>query len=382
MKMMKKIFYLSVLVVFSGTWMQCKTPENRYTVKGSLENTRIAKVYLLFMNTGTLSDSAVVTGNTFKFTGTIDEPTRVLLIANYDANSYFSKRLRDAVPFILEPGKITVTGTDSLKNALVAGSPVNDDTNEWWKIVSTIRNRISSVRAELRSLDPDLDDYREKSTALRAALDSLEVEEKKAGYNFIKTNPDSYFALTNLYQPVVGYSPDPAKAREVFNLFTERLRVSKAAEAVRKKIDSWEATSVGKIAPDFTQNDPNGNPVKLSDFRGKYVLLDFWASWCGPCRAENPNVIQAYEKYKDKGFTVLGVSLDDESGRESWLKAIETDKLVWTQVSDLKGWNNDVSSHYAIEAIPANFLIDPNGKILEKNLRGGDLEKALEKYLN
>jgi peroxiredoxin len=134
---------------------------------------------------------------------------------------------------------------------------------------------------------------------------------------------------------------------------------------------------IGTIPPDFTQNDPNGKPITLSGFRGKYLLIDFWASWCGPCRRENPNVVKAYDKYRDKGFEVLGVSLDSEKGRDNWINDIKEDGLVWTQVSDLKYWKNAVAVQFGIHSIPQNFLLDPTGKIVDMNLRGEELNKKL-----
>lgn len=132
-------------------------------------------------------------------------------------------------------------------------------------------------------------------------------------------------------------------------------------------------------APDFELPTPEGKLVKLSDFRGKYVLVDFWASWCPPCREENPNVVKAYQQFKDKNFTVLGVSLDDSKNR--WIQAIKTDNLTWTNVSDLKRWDGDVVALYKVDGIPTSFLIDPQGKIIAKNLRGKDLEEFLDQTL-
>jgi peroxiredoxin len=144
---------------------------------------------------------------------------------------------------------------------------------------------------------------------------------------------------------------------------------------IREQIDNGKVGAVGTEAMDFVQTDTSGIPVSLSSFKGKYVLVDFWASWCKPCRMENPNLVSAYERFKAKNFTVLGVSLD--RSRDAWVKAIQDDKLAWSQVSDLKFWNNAVAMQYRIQQIPQNFLIDPNGKIVGKNLRGTDLDSRL-----
>ena len=135
----------------------------------------------------------------------------------------------------------------------------------------------------------------------------------------------------------------------------------------------------GTQAVDFTQNDTANNPVSLSSFKGKYVLVDFWASWCGPCRHENPAVVEAYNKYKEKNFTILSVSLDQN--KDKWKQAIKADNLTWTHVSDLKYWQNEVAQLYHIQSIPANMLIDPSGKIIARDLRGAALYEMLGKML-
>lgn len=172
--------------------------------------------------------------------------------------------------------------------------------------------------------------------------------------------------------------PDYAKWKALYEALSADIRNTPKGLEIAKLIES-EAVKEGGIAPDFTQEDVDGKPFQFSSIKGKYVLIDFWASWCVPCRKENPNVVKAYQKYKEKNFEIVGISLDTQ--RESWIKAIADDKLEWINVSDLKGWKNEVSMDYGIKAVPSNFLVDPEGKIIGVNLRGEDLEKKLAEIL-
>lgn len=188
-------------------------------------------------------------------------------------------------------------------------------------------------------------------------------------------NLAGFYAISTL-DPEIAEEEIIAYADEIEHEFVDNRYVSQFKEEASK----LKRLAVGQPAPEIVSFTPNNKTVKLSDFRGQYVLVDFWASWCAPCRQENPNIVQQYNEFKDKGFTVLGVSLDNNPG--SWMRAIEADRLEWTQVSDLQAWSSDLVLDYRIKAIPASYLLDPDGNILAKNLRGKALAKFLQNTLN
>ena len=205
----------------------------------------------------------------------------------------------------------------------------------------------------------------------------LDAQSRKQIVDFAKANAKSvvapYLIMRNSWQFELPELEEMAGAMDTC------LNGSQYMQAIKKRVDILKSVQVGQIAPEFEMNDSTGTAVKLSSLKGKILLLDFWASWCSPCRAENPNVVKAYEAYKTKGFDVLGCSFDQN--REKWMKAVKDDHLAWNHVSDLRGWANAAGKLYGVNSIPANVLLDKDQKIIARNLHGEELMKKLEEIL-
>jgi peroxiredoxin len=354
--------------------------DTKYTIQGNVGTlNKPAKVYLQYRKDGkTLSDSVTLKDGKFMFKGDAGAtPTSARLWFNPTASGLGAAE--DSHSIYLEPGVITVTTTDLLAHAKVEGPKTNQE-NELY-------------RAALKPVDDGYDALDAKEKAAGEAAKSEEFKngirkEEKAltnqwnGINkqFIKDHPDSYISLTALQS--YAYSADYADIAPLYESLTPVIKESVAGKKFGDLMPKLKAVALGATAPEFAEADTAGKMVSLSSFRGKYVLIDFWASWCGPCRAENPNVVKAYGQYKDKNFTIVGVSLDKPTAKKAWLEAIHKDGLAWTQLSDLKFWDSKAAAMYAVKGIPQNFLLDSNGKIIAKNLRGDDLNDKLAELFN
>ena len=266
--------------------------------------------------------------------------------------------------------KISVTGdASSIQNVSVKGSVTHSDFIEFQNAFNPLVQKMSDLNQKISS-KPEI--KRDDTLMIQYASNFDRI--KKTIDDFIsnkKNSPVTPFVLLVTSEIDQDYSTLESR----FNLLTDAQKNGFYGKLVKTQMDDGKVGAIGTDAVGFTQNDTTGKPVALESFKGKYVLIDFWASWCKPCRMENPNLVNAFNRFKSKNFTVLGVSLDRT--RESWLRAIYDDKLTWTHVSDLQFWNNAVAQKYRIQSIPQNFLIGPDGKIIGKNLRGSELHMKL-----
>jgi len=281
-----------------------------------------------------------------------------------------------AVQLFTEPGTITITGTkENITQLEITGTPNNVLNQE-------VKKLNEGLEVEFRELYEKANQA--QSTGDFNALDSIEpmmqqfqTKAARANLDFAMKHPSSllsaYLGLTASMTPDLDLKP-------LYTSLTPEIKATFFGQRLQTVVEAYTKTAIGTLAPDFEGISPDGKIIKLSSLKGKHVLIDFWASWCMPCRQENPAVVGVYQAYKSKGFDILGVSLDQE--KDKWIEAIDQDQLTWPHVSDLKGWKSKIVAMYGVQGIPQNFLLDKDGVILAKSLRGQELETKLKEILN
>ena len=369
---------LPLLALLLGTaslgHAQTPTP---FELKGQLHKIPgPAVVYLLRegVQLGTKADSAVVTNGAFLLRGTTSAPTKARLVLVQRGNKRRMRtRQADDATFYLEKGTTVFNSPDSLVHTTITGSALTAQYRELTAQLKPSNAQLEALYAQFRAATP------EQRTALEKQTDALEESQKGLFAAYVKAHPNTIVSLDAVEQ-LGGAVPNYAAVAPLFALLAPAVKATPDGKAYAARLQALQRVSIGAQAPDFTLTTPEGKPVALSSLRGKYVLVDFWASWCGPCRRENPNVAAVYQTYKDRNFEILGVSIDVERNRAQWLKAIADDKLTWPQISDLRQ-DNEAARLYSVQAIPQNFLIDPTGKIVATNLRGDELKATVARFI-
>lgn len=343
--------------------------DNTLTINGKLKNLpfKVFTVHFVYENT---LDSVLVVNNTFKY---VTKPFNAPFLMTMYANSMsFNRTDMDVTVFLLDGKNVNITSIDTFRNISVSGSKAYV---EYKKLEEIDQSYSSKFRNLNYNLDSTVD--LEKRNAIKVEINNLRSEVGLQYLNYVKQNPKSPALMYALLRAVDGITEDNHPLiRELYDGRTASEKLSRFGVKIKRKIFD-NTPRVGEKAVNFTLENLAGDSVTLDKFKGKYVLLDFWASWCSPCREENKYLLMAYNKYKSKNFSILSVSADLD--KNNWIKAIEKDGLVWEQVIDDS--DNKAQKRYKISLFPTNFLIDPEGKIIERNLRGMQLLKVLDKRI-
>lgn len=371
---MRKLLFALLLLPFLSN------AQEKFVLKGDVKNLKNDKtIYLIHIDGRSEKlDSAKTVNGKFELNIDLNSPALAILLLDHTGTDLNSKGApKDIYRFFIEPGEASLVAKDSIKTASIKGLAVADDYLALNKSTETVEKGLMTLNKEFGALSDKDKSNEEVVQGFQDRYLELLESRKIIIADFVAKNPNSFISLYSLNTDLATEDMNVPQVEKAYNSLSDKLKEMPMAKAVAEKLEIGKVTGLGVLATDFEESTPESIKVKLSSFKGQYVLLDFWASWCGPCRQENPNVVEAYEKFKNKNFTVVGVSID--SKEDKWIDAIKKDGLVWTNLLDR---TQEIARTYGINAIPKNFLIDPDGKIIAKNLRGSGLLDKLKEVLD
>lgn len=341
-------------------------------------NNSTARLFRVENNKKVVIDSAIVTKGDFSFKGKVDSPDKYYITIDNVVGNF---------PLIVANEHFSITiKSDSLAASKILGSKENDYANIFVEESQYLHDFNDSLSIKFKAFQDKNDT--EGMAAVRKSYDSIVNEGLLFNISFIKKHPNATLSALTLERMTLANQIPEAQSKTLHKLLRADLKETRAAKAAMAFIEKNElrikaskATTIGNVAPNFSAKTPQGETLSLSDIEAKVIIIDFWASWCAPCRQENPNIVRIYNKYHDKGLEIIGVSLDNPGQKARWVDAIEKDQLTWRHVSNLQGWNETIALQYGINSIPATFILDANNTIVAKDLRGQALEDKVAELL-
>ncbi len=361
---MKK-FLLNILLISTITSCKTESKNDGFTLNGIANNIPDSSIVLLNVNNKNI-DSTIVYNEKFKFEGKVEGPTNAVIII---------KNTNDSKFLWLENTQIDFIGTkDDFRNSKINGPKTQIDEDKLQSRLAKTREKNDSLNSILMKMDKDAKNRDETMAEYENTWEQMAVINQE----FVKEKPNSPVSLNlaSVYKTTWGKE----KTAELFALMNNESQSSEKGKLISTYLELYGNPEIGEKYIDFEQKDTNGETVKVSDVLQDYTLIEFWASWCGPCRKSNPKLVEIYKEYNNLGFEIIGVSLDDK--RKNWVKAIKEDQLAWTNISDLKGWENEGALRYGVNGIPDNVLVDHDGIIVARFIKPAELRKTLEQELN